>query len=146
MPLPDFNDKGDLPEGLYEATLNEVIARFGVKTFQRKKVAARLKHIHQLVQATGKVERFIIYGSFVTAKPEPHDVDIFLVMRNDFSLADCDDETKRIFDHISAEDEIGASVFWIRPAHILLITVEDFVAAWQTKRDKTRRGIVEVRA
>jgi hypothetical protein len=48
MPLPDFNDKGDLPEGLYVATLDEVIARFGTSTFQRRIVAARLKRIDLL--------------------------------------------------------------------------------------------------
>jgi hypothetical protein len=29
MPLPAFNENGDLPEGVHKASLDEVIARFG---------------------------------------------------------------------------------------------------------------------
>jgi hypothetical protein len=32
----------------------------------------------------------------------------------------------------------------VRPAAILIGTLDEFVAHWQVKRDKTRRGIVEV--
>jgi hypothetical protein len=40
----------------------------------------------------------------------------------------------------------GASVFWIRPALLVLETLEEFIAQWQITRNQTRRGIVEVRA
>lgn len=33
---------------------------------------------------TGKLERVFIWGSYVTAKPDPGDVDLFLVMTSDF--------------------------------------------------------------
>lgn len=29
MPLPDLNHEGELPEGIHEATIDEVIAQFG---------------------------------------------------------------------------------------------------------------------
>jgi hypothetical protein len=37
-------------------------------------------------------------------------------------------------------------VFWIRPALLVLETLEEFIAHWQITRDQTRRGLVEVRA
>lgn len=43
-------------------------------------MARRLERIYTLVRATGHLARFIIFGSFVTAKAEPNDVDIFLLM------------------------------------------------------------------
>jgi len=34
--------------------------------------------------------------------------------------------------------------FWLRPQMLIGESVEDFIAYWQTKRDRTQRGIVEV--
>ena len=71
MPLPDFNVLGDLPEGIYQASLEEVLARFGYGTAQRRLVTARLKRVYELVQRTDKLARCVIFGSYVTAKPAP---------------------------------------------------------------------------
>ena len=46
MPLPAFDNSGDLPEGVYRAALEEVVARFGHGTPQRQLVTARLKRIY----------------------------------------------------------------------------------------------------
>jgi hypothetical protein len=67
MPLPEFNDNGDLPEGVYQATLDEVLARFGHDTPQRQLVTARLARIYKIALSTGKLLRFVIFGSYVTA-------------------------------------------------------------------------------
>jgi len=144
MPLPDFNSAGDLPEGVHRATLEETVARFSGENEHRKAVTARFIRIHQLASATGQLERFIIFGSYITLKPEPHDVDIVLIVRDDFELATCDEETRKLFEHTQAEIEFGASVFWIRASFLLLETVDEFISYWQIKRDGSRRGIVEV--
>lgn len=145
MPLPTFNDEGDLPEGVYRARLGEVLARFSSGTAKRQAVATRLTRIYHLVEATDKLERMVIFGSFITTKPEPNDVDIVLIMQDDFNLGGCDEETGKLFDHREAQVEFGASIFWIRPSMLLLENVEQFIEHWQIKRDGTRRGIVEVR-
>ena len=144
MALPDFNDEGDLPEGLIVATLAEVLERFGPGRQARQEATATLQKIHELVTATGKLERFIIFGSYITNKPDPHDVDIVLVMKDDFSMASCDEETRVLFDHQRAEGEVGASIFWLCPSVVLRGSLEDFLLGWGTKRDLTLRGLVEV--
>lgn len=53
-------------------------------------------------------------------------------------------DVRDLFVHDRAAVIFGASVFWVRPAAILIGTLDEFVAHWQVKRDKTRRGIVEV--
>jgi hypothetical protein len=108
-------------------------------------MAAHLLRIYRLARATGKLERFIIFGSFITSKPAPNDVDIVLIMRDDFVLGDCDKETGKLFDHMQAEEEFKANIFWIRPSLLLLESLDQFIEHWQVKRDRTRRGIVEVR-
>ena len=74
---PGFDGNGDLPVGIYQATLDEVVDHFGVGSLQRRVVAQRLVRIYDLASGTGHLARFIIFGSFITAKPDPNDVDIF---------------------------------------------------------------------
>src|SRR4051812_29622201 len=82
--LPAFNQVGDLPPGVHRATLAEVLQRFGGGSVQRRAVAGRLKHVYQLAVSTGQLARFVVFGSFVTAKDEPNDVDIILLMEDSF--------------------------------------------------------------
>jgi hypothetical protein len=91
------------------------------------------------------LERLIIFGSYITTKPNPKDVDIVLVFNDDFDLTACDEETRKLLEHQKAENEFGASIFWIRPSMLILETLDQFIAYWQIKRDNTLRGIVEVR-
>ena len=142
---PPLNDAGDLPPGLHAATLAEVIERFGTISLRRAALARRLERIHSLVSATGHVARFIIFGSFVTAKTEPNDVDIFLLMDDTFDVSKVTGETAILFDHLAAQNYEGASVFWLRRQAALggeQTAIED----WQIRRDGSRRGIVEVTA
>src|SRR5258706_13759956 len=105
MNLPAFNEKGDLPEGLHAATLAEVLQRFGVATLRRRRVYQRLVEIHRVAKATTHLDRFIVFGSFVTAKEHPNDVDILLVMRDDFQLSACTGESRKLFNHAEAQAE-----------------------------------------
>ena len=145
MPLPQRNYAGELPAGVHQATIDEVLAQFGSGTAQRLAVTARLRRIYDLARATRKLERLILFGSYITAKSDPNDVDIILVMRDDFDVQACDEDSRSLFDHPRAAEAFGASVFWIRPALLVLETLEEFIAHWQITRNQTRRGIVEVR-
>ena len=144
MPLPEFNEFGDLPEGNHPASLANVFARFGSGTAQRQAVTDRLRRIYQLAVATGHLERLIVFGSYVSDVTEPNDVDVILVMRNDFRSGDCPPDSSVLFNHARANDDLGASIFWVRPDMLLGEPLEQFLAFWQTKRDGRRRGIVEI--
>jgi hypothetical protein len=144
MPLPDFNSRGELPEGVHQASLVEVLERFGHGTPQRQLVTSRLVRGYELGRRTGKLERFVIFGSYVTAKPAPQDVDIILVMRDDFSEPECDEQTRAVFNHTRAQKELGASIFWTCVSGVLVDTLDEFIAHWQLRRDLGRRGIVEI--
>jgi hypothetical protein len=143
MPIPEFDNNGDLPAGVHRASMEEIVARFGTTTPKRRLVTASLLEIYRLVKATGKLDRFIIYGSYVTSKPEPNDVDIFLVMTEEFEVDELAGKTRIIFSHIQAQHDLGASVFWVNRA-TSFANVEDLIVGWQTKRDLSRRGIIEV--
>jgi predicted nucleotidyltransferase len=112
--LPAFNENGDLPADVHAATLTEIMDRFGIGSVQRKAIARRLERIHQLASATGYVARFIVFGSFVTDKEEPNDVDVVMIMEDAFDPEQLTAELKLLFDHAAAQAHFGASVFWLR--------------------------------
>jgi hypothetical protein len=56
--------------------MDEVLSQFGGSTPQRQAVTARLQRIYQLASATGKLTRLVIFGSYVTTKPNPNAVDV----------------------------------------------------------------------
>ena len=86
-----------------------------------------------------------VFGSYVSDVAEPNEVDVILVMQDDFRLASCPAESLVLFDHSRADAELGASVFWVRPGMLLGEPLEQFLAHWERKRDGRRRGIVEIR-
>jgi len=144
MALPDFDQAGDLPPGVYRGTMSEVVKRFGALQDQRGRCTQHLLHIYALAQATEHLRRFIIFGSYVTSKPDPKDVDVILVMDDGFRLEDCSSEARGLFDHAVAQARYGASIFWMRPGLLIGERMEDFISYWQIKRDGSQRGIVEV--
>ena len=143
MLWPAFNELGDLPVGVYRATLADVIAHLGYGTVQRVAITARLERIYALARHTSSVQRLIIFGSYVTAEPNPRDIDVFLVMRGGFQPRDAPPEAQLLFRHDTAQNELGASVFWVN-AETSFADTEDLLIGWQTRRDLQRRGIVEV--
>ena len=99
MPLPDFNPDGDLPPGIYAASWSEVAEGFGAGIGQRELCTRHLAHVYELAKRTGCLQRLVIFGSYVTAKTEPNDVDVILIMDDTFRLERCPMEARGLFDH-----------------------------------------------
>jgi hypothetical protein len=140
---PKFNNNGDLPRGIHKASLSDVIEHFGKGNFQRAILAQRLDRIYDIAVETGQTARFIIFGSFVTDKPNPQDLDIFLLMEDTFDIRQVAGEARIIFNHMAAQNYEGASIFWLRRM-AALDGEEAAIEHWQIKRDGKKRGIVEV--
>jgi predicted nucleotidyltransferase len=141
--LPSFDVNGDLPIAVHATSLQEALLRFGAGSAQRRAVASRLERIFQVARSSGHLARFVVFGSFVTDKPEPNDVDVFLLMENSFEASHLTGDQQLLFDHTTAQDHFGASVFWLRRLAALRgeqAAVED----WQVKRGGGQRGIVEI--
>lgn len=103
----------------------------------------RLRRVYEIAQETGCLSRFVVFGSFVTGKAEPNDIDLFMIMDDEFDFGSLSSDARLLFEHSSAQDHFGCSVFWVRRLAALggeQAAIED----WQIKRDGTRRGIVEI--
>jgi uncharacterized protein DUF6932 len=143
VPLPPFAASGDLPPGLHRATLSEVLERFGSGSSQRTLVGLRLERIYNVAWATGHLARCVVFGSFVTAKSVPNDVDVFLLMEDTFDVTQLTGEARLLFDHTVAQTRFGASVFWLRRLAVL-DDEQTTLSHWQITREGHYRGIVEI--
>ena len=141
MTLPELTDSGELPLGVHRASLPETVERFGVGHPQRITVGERLERIYRVAAATGHLARFVVYGSFVTDKPQPNDVDVFLVMDDSFDGDTLRGESALLFDHAAADAHFGAGVFWMRRLSAMG-GEQPMVEYWQAKRGGGQRGII----
>lgn len=143
MNWPDFNNDGDLPIGIHRATLAELTRHFGTSSLRRQIVIRRLERIYEFARSTGRLARFVVFGSFVTAKPDPNDVDIFMLMEDTFDSNQVTGEAAIIFDislpRTSKEPACFGFDGWPRLAEKTRTS-----NIWQIKRDNAKRGIVEV--
>lgn len=71
--IPEFDENGDLPAGVHDATWDELAARYGTDP-RRLRLLAGLKRALDVL-AAGGCRRAYVDGSFVTDEPEPNDFD-----------------------------------------------------------------------
>ena len=71
-----------------------------------------------LARAPGKLQRIFIWGSFVTDKPFPRDLDISLLMQEGFDqdFAALSPSQRYVFEHEPARLRFEADIFWATEA------------------------------
>ena len=75
--IPPFNEHGELPEGVHEATWAELVERYGLSA-QRTWLLGQLGPALRALQTAG-ADMVFVGGSFVTSKPDPQDIDAYWV-------------------------------------------------------------------
>jgi hypothetical protein len=89
LPIPNLNEQGLLPPGIYDCSLEEIGERFGAfqSTDRRSRLYRRLQEYLIQVRSTNLAVAVIVDGSFVTSKHAPGDIDLVLVLpsNHDFS-------------------------------------------------------------
>jgi predicted nucleotidyltransferase len=96
-----------------------------------------------IAKSTGKLERIFLWGSFVSSKEFPQDLDLLLVVADDFAIDRVHPEARKVFDHVEARIAFGADIFWTRSS-IGEETLNLWLETYQMTRDFEPRGIVEV--
>ena len=141
--IPEFQKDGNLPKGLYKATLHEVREIFGTGSAKRKLLIGNLENIIELAKSTGKLERVIVWGSFVSNKEFPQDIDLLLIMSDDFDVDANPPEVKRVFAYAQGRIAFNADIFWTKSS-IGEEVIDLWLETYQMTRDFESRGIVEV--
>ena len=139
--IPPFRADGYLPDGLYRASEAEILFRFGALTRRRRRLALRLRRWIELARQVGG-RRFLIDGSFVTAKDEPNDIDAVLLLSPDFQA--------QVEQGNPSALELEEMVLTRRPEELFAAEDETDWSEWveffsRTREpDGRRKGLVEV--
>jgi len=142
--IPDYNIDGNLPEGIYLFEEEEFINHFSSSSARRKWLGDRMRELLALIKSTGQLDRIFVWGSFVSAKESPNDLDILLLMKETFQLEKISEDSKVIFDHVAARIRFHIDIFWSKST-IGEKTLHLWLDTYQIAKDFKRRGIVEVK-
>jgi hypothetical protein len=82
--IPPFRPDGYLPDGVHACSEAEAVFRFGGGSKRRHRLVVRLRRWLELSRQVG-AQRFLLDGSFVTAKKKPDDVDAVVLLAQGFS-------------------------------------------------------------
>ena len=82
MPIPPLEEHGLLPVGVHDCTLEEIKLRFGAfhGSDRRPQLFMKLTVLIGEAQAAQFARNLLVDGSFVTAKADPNDIDLVLVL------------------------------------------------------------------
>lgn len=136
MSLPALLSNGYLPPGVHAANLSEIVERIGTTTPRRQVLASRLQESVSLAGSTGKLQHIFIWGSFVTDKPFPRDLDIFLLMQEGFDrdFATLSPPERYVFVHEQARLHFEADIFWATEA-VGTVVLSSWLSVYQLSRD-----------
>ncbi len=141
--IPEFEKSGNLPNGVHKTTLGEIKRTLGTSSTRRKWLFGNLEKIIELAKSTEKLERVIIWGSFVSGKEFPQDIDLLLIMKDDFVMDKVGHEAKKVFDYAESRIMFNADIFWAKSS-IGDENISLWLETYQMTRDFKTRGIVEV--
>lgn len=139
--IPPFRTDGYLPVGLHTAAEAEVTFRFGSSTPRRRRLVLRLRRWVVLAKDVG-AHRLLIDGSFVTAKPEPDDIDAVIQLPANFSA--------QIEHGNESAIELEQMLLTRRPEELFAAEDESDWNDWfeffsrTRERDGLRKGLVEI--
>ena len=145
--IPDFLDNGYLPEGIYEATFEEVAERFG-KSKVRKKLLLGMREMVALCKQLG-CDIYYLDGSFISNKISPSDYDACwdttcsdreLVMNKVlYSILNSDSETQK--------NEFKGEIYpsFIKAPIVPNLTILDYFQTCKDADDSNmKKGIIKI--
>lgn len=139
---PNFVPMVTCLKGLYLASKTEVMFRFGSSSRRRRRLVLRIRRWIELARLIGGL-RLLIYGSFVTAKAEPDDLDAVFLLPPDFQ--------HQIEQGIEAALELEEMILTRCPEEIFATEDETDWNEWIEffsrirETDGRRKGLVEVK-
>ena len=143
MKLPELNADGYLEPGIYLASLEEVLERFGTGS-TRERLSNLLRLIVENARKYPTIKRVWLWGSFISAKPEPADLDYSIVVDPRHRTVTIESEDRRFFVPFDARVHYGVDgSYLVINEHPLeyYFQILEFVCY---DKNRQSRGILEV--
>ena|SRR5262245_9975895 len=125
------------------ASLDDLRLRFGTSTPRRQFLFRQLDIIIDQLRATRKLKRVFLFGSFVSGKASPNDVDLLVVMNAGFSTAQLGGKVLELFQHDVCRIRYHADLFWVTEA-VGKARIDDLLEVFSRDRDGRAQSVIEV--
>ena len=144
MPLPELTNDGFLPPGIYAASLREVLARHAVGSPVRQRQGELLRLLVEAAKTYPTIKRVLVWGSFVTDKTEPGDLDYSIVISINHGSEKVAPQHRRFFVPVEARQFYGVDRgYFYMEDWLPIIYAEKMLFLCET-RGKTVCGVVEI--
>ena len=126
------------------ASLEEIGKRFGRATPRRQFLFGRLQALVNHLLSTGSVRHLFLFGSFVSGKTSPNDIDLLVIMEASFTTTHISGRTLEVFQYDVCRIRYHADVFWVTEA-IGNDRITDLLDVFSRDRVKQQQPIIEVK-
>ncbi len=133
-----------MPPGIHAATLAETLTRFGTGSAARQQQGQLLALVVQAALAYETIKRVLVWGSFVTDKPEPRDLDYSLVVSVEHRRTQITDLDRRFFVPHLARAHYGVDRSFLLLMDYPPVGYAEQIDFITTARDGTHPGIIEI--
>lgn len=125
------------------SSIDEIRVRFGVSTPRRQFLFQQLQAVIQRLRGTQEVKQIFLFGSFVTGKESPNDIDLLVVMKPEFSTANLDGADLELFQHDTCRILFHADLFWVTET-VGAEPLEELLDVFSRDREGRSQPIIEV--
>lgn len=138
--IPDFYDGMYLPIGDHPANWNEVAERFGVGNARRESHRNRLAAFIAAARACGFVKVYL-FGSFISANPNPDDVDLMWVHEVNLDRERLRQECRDLLDYTLMKRREGWDMFSCSNDNFV---INYLMEVWRKDKspDRIPRGVI----
>jgi len=138
--LPDFDENGNLPVGIYTCSIEDVINRYRIPDSKvRTALSDSLRAFYNFI--SGFALRIYVDGSFITSKQSPGDVDIAVVLPQGFSPSTSEGHRLNLMQRDRKRS--GLHIFPY-PSVSGFDRLQNLVREWQIDRNGNPKGIILV--
>lgn len=143
MAIPTLTNKY-LPPGIFDCTVGEIETTFGTNIRRKKLFDNFCKYLNK-IRDLGISGHIVVNGSFVTSKAEPGDIDMVLVLDENFTISD--DMTQDEYEALSQDH-----AFYEYELHLFVgfendESSEEWIALFSGVREDPdmRKGLLKVK-
>jgi predicted nucleotidyltransferase len=126
------------------ASLKDLRIRFGTSTPRRQFLFRQLEIIIDQLLATRTLKQVYLFGSFVSGKAFPNDVDLLVVMNAGFSTTQLSGKVLELFQHDVCRIRYHADLFWVTEA-VGKAQLEDLLEVFSRDREGQAQSVIEVK-
>ena len=126
------------------ASLDDLRIRFGTSTPRRQFIFRQVEIIIGQLRVTRNLKQVYLFGSFVSGKASPNDVDLLVVMKAGFSTTQLSGKVLELFQHDVCRIRYQADLFWVTEV-VGNARIEDLLEVFSRDREGRAQSVIEVK-